>query len=291
MNRKQRILIGCGIVIVAAGVSTPLAMAAIPDSSTGVYTICLPNTGTLKTAFFIDKQAGVTCPASYTEKTWNHTGPTGPAGPTGAVGATGAKGDKGDTGNTGPAGAKGDTGAAGAVGPAGADGAKGDTGAVGPAGPKGDTGAKGDTGLTGDTGPKGDTGDTGPQGVAGTTGATGPVGPKGDPGDNAAQPHVKIIKKTVLSGGAGGQFGDTWLCPENYIATAVTWKVTPSVPQGTSDVDVWVTDNRVNPNENEPREFRFMANTRSVNSTSGQVSVEVRGTCVSNVVSDGVATS
>lgn len=125
------------------------AFASIPDSGTGVYTVCMPNTGTLRTALFIDKQAGTTCPANYTEKTWNHTGPAGPAGPVGAVGATGAKGDPGatgpagTTGPTGPAGSKGDTGSAGVAGPvgpagpAGADGAKGDTGAVGPAGTSG----------------------------------------------------------------------------------------------------------------------------------------------------------
>lgn len=111
------------------------------------------------------------------------------------------------------------------------------------------------------------------------------------PGASAAQPHVKVIKKTVLSGTSGGQFGDTWLCPTGYVATAVTWKVTPSSPQSTSDVDVWPTDVRVNPNENNAAEFRFMANSRTINGTSGQVSVEVRGTCISNVVSDGVATS
>lgn len=111
------------------------------------------------------------------------------------------------------------------------------------------------------------------------------------PGVATDVPHVKVIKKTVLSGGSGGSFGDTWACPTGYIATAVTWKVTPSSPQGVNDVDVWVTDNRVNPNENNAAEFRFMAHSRTINGTSGQVSVEVRGTCVSEVVSDGVATS
>lgn len=111
------------------------------------------------------------------------------------------------------------------------------------------------------------------------------------PGVSTEVPHVKVIKKTTSSGGSGGAFGDTWACPTDYIATAVTWKVTPAAPQGAGDVDVWVTDNRVNPNENNAAEFRFMAHSRTINGTSGQVSVEVRGTCVSEVVSDGVATS
>ena len=111
------------------------------------------------------------------------------------------------------------------------------------------------------------------------------------PGVAISAPHIKVIKKTVSSGGSGGACGDTWLCPTGYIATTVTWKVTPASPQGVGDVDVWVTDNRVNPNENNAAEFRFMAHSRTINGTSGQVSVEVRGTCVSEVISDGVATS
>lgn len=116
----------------------------------------------------------------------------------------------------------------------------------------------------------------------------GPVGPAGPA---AEATHVKVIKKNVLSGANGGQFGDTWACPSGYIATAVTWKVSPSGLQALSDVDVLVTDSRVNPLENNAAEFRFMANSRSLSGTSGQVSVEVRGTCISEVVSDGVATS
>lgn len=164
--RRARLVVAA---VAALGLATwgGQALASVPDSGTGVYTICLPNTGTLKTAFFIDKQGGVTCPSGYSEKTWNQAGPAGATGPAGAVGATGATGAKGDAGNTGPAGA---------TGPAGPAGAKGDTGSagvagpVGPAGPAGADGAKGDTGDTGPAGAKGDTGAPGL--IAGATWVT-----------------------------------------------------------------------------------------------------------------------
>lgn len=122
-NLKKTIVVLAGVGLVA-GITTS-AMAAIPGTSDHLYHVCLPNTGALKTAFFIDKDAGTTCPANYTEKTWNQTGPAGPAGPAGATGATGPKGDTGDTGATGPVGPKGDTGD------------KGDIGETGPQGPAG----------------------------------------------------------------------------------------------------------------------------------------------------------
>ena len=115
MNKRKKIWTGLAALGLVSGVTTA-SVAAIPDSTDHEYHICLPNTGSLKTAFFIDKEAGTNCPASYTEKVFNQTGPQGPAGPVGPTGATGAKGDKGDTG------------------------AKGETGDTGPQGPKGESG-------------------------------------------------------------------------------------------------------------------------------------------------------
>lgn len=100
----------------SVGVST--AIAAIPDSGTGVYTSCVSSSGVsgLRTVYMIDKQAGNNCPSGYDQKQWNQAGPigaTGPIGPqgsmgipgpTGPAGAKGDKGDKGDTGSIGPAG-------------------------------------------------------------------------------------------------------------------------------------------------------------------------------------------
>lgn len=151
--RRARVLAAIGSAA-ALGLTTwgGVAVAAIPNSGTGVYTMCMPNTGTLRTALFIDKQSGGTCPANYTEKTFNQTGPVGPAGAAGATGAAGAKGDKGDAGSTGPAGATGATGPAGAKGDTGSAGA---SGSVGPVGPAGADGAKGDTGATGPAGASG----------------------------------------------------------------------------------------------------------------------------------------
>lgn len=111
------------------------------------------------------------------------------------------------------------------------------------------------------------------------------------PGSAPAQPHVKVVKKTKLSGGSGGDFGDYYSCGSGWIATGVTWKVTPSAPQSTSDVIVYPVNVRVNHNESSPSEVAAFFNSRSVGSTSGQVSVEVRITCISNVVNDGVTTS
>ena len=111
------------------------------------------------------------------------------------------------------------------------------------------------------------------------------------PGTAPAQPHVKILKKTKLSGSSGGSFGDYYTCGSGWIATAVTWKVTPSVPQGLNDVIVYPTNVTVNHNESAPSEAAAFFHSRSTTGTSGQVSVEIRITCVSNVVNDGVTTS
>lgn len=86
---KKTIAVGVATVFAVGGIGTFAAHAAIPNSTTHQYSVCLPNVGTLKTAFFIDKEAGTNCPAGYTEKTWNQAGPAGPPGPAGPVGPAG----------------------------------------------------------------------------------------------------------------------------------------------------------------------------------------------------------
>jgi hypothetical protein len=99
------------------------------------------------------------------------------------------------------------------------------------------------------------------------------------------------VEKTKLSGPQGGLFSDTWTCGSGWVATAVTWKITPSGSLGTSDVIVWPVDVRVNPSGTNPAEFRFSANSSPTGNTGAQVEATVRATCMSNVASDGVTTS
>jgi hypothetical protein len=137
LHLARRTSVRGGVVIAAVTSMTLLssgtALAAIPDSNTGVFSACfVTKSGAVR---IIDAQAGAKCdPKTELLITWN------------------TKGQKGDTGA------------------AGAQGVKGDTGAVGPAGVKGDTGA---VGATGATGPQGATGATGADGAKGATGAQG----------------------------------------------------------------------------------------------------------------------
>lgn len=70
---NKRFAIGTAItasLMLGAGV----AMAAIPDSGTGVFTACVNNNTQFlsdhHSVYLIDKQAGDTCNNGYTEKTW-----------------------------------------------------------------------------------------------------------------------------------------------------------------------------------------------------------------------------
>lgn len=78
MNRRMKIASAMGAVVVAAGIGSGAAYAAIPDSGSGVITGCYSGVGTLRV---IDAQGGATCLGSETTLTWGQTGPQGPAGP------------------------------------------------------------------------------------------------------------------------------------------------------------------------------------------------------------------
>lgn len=152
--------------------ATTLAVAAIPDSSTGVISSCLKtSTGTIR---IIDFQAGRRCTTGEVLLNWNQKGSTG---------ATGAQGPAGPQGPQGPAGAMGAQGATGTPGIAGSQGPQGATGAVGAQGPQGLPGADGVQGPQGEPGP---TGPQGPQGIPGPAGADGAPGPQGPAGQAGA---------------------------------------------------------------------------------------------------------
>jgi len=90
---KKRALAVAASIAAVVGISWGgVALAAIPDSGTGVFTACVPANGTLRSVFMIDKQGGASCPAGFDEKTWNQIGPAGPAGPAGATGPAGPAG-------------------------------------------------------------------------------------------------------------------------------------------------------------------------------------------------------
>ncbi|MGW5147521.1 hypothetical protein [Rhodococcus koreensis] len=118
MNRRAAAAMSS--VAVLAFVGGGFALAAIPDSSTGVFTGCVNQQKQFlsnhRTVYIIDKQAGENCSAGYTEETWNAQGQPGPVGPQGAVGPAGAQGVQGVPGATGPTGPQGDPGPAGAAG-------------------------------------------------------------------------------------------------------------------------------------------------------------------------------
>ena len=217
----------------ALGLSVGLAMgvgafavAAIPDSSTGLITACLKTRdGTIRV---IDYQAGRRCITGETLLTWNQKGVAGAVGATGLTGAPGPKGDVGPQGPTGPQGA---TGPQGEVGPLGAAGAQ---GAVGPAGPQGDTGAQG---------PVGPTGATGAQGPAGPAGADGTFSCADErrilaavPGfairpECAPAPVVIVDNLGTYNGGPGGVYGVTGASygnPPGYNDVAAGFDVSPT---------------------------------------------------------------
>src|SRR5581483_9845275 len=128
MNLKRTTTIAA--VLVAAAITSTVALAAIPDSN-GVIHGCyavnqpgMPSTGhgALRV---IDPTKGDTCTSSEQALDWNQTGPRGAQGPQGPAGPKGDPGSPGPAGPTGPAGA---TGTPGAAGPTGPQGPKGDTG-------------------------------------------------------------------------------------------------------------------------------------------------------------------
>jgi hypothetical protein len=91
-----------GVVAVFAVSATSLALAAIPNSSTGVITGCYSQTtGALRV---IDAQAGANCIIGERQLTWNQTGPQGPQGAQGLQGAPGPQGLQGPQGPAGPSG-------------------------------------------------------------------------------------------------------------------------------------------------------------------------------------------
>jgi len=93
IRKKAAVYVATG-ALALGGLTTWTAQAAIPDSDDQEFHACVPNTGTLRTVFFFDKQATPNpCPSGYSEKVWNQQGPVGPAGP------VGPKGDKGDPGD------------------------------------------------------------------------------------------------------------------------------------------------------------------------------------------------
>ena len=100
-----------------------LAIAAIPDSTSKVITVCYSKSnGAMR---LIDKATKAKCNVkTETELSWNQQGAKGDAGTNGINGLPGAKGDPGINGINGLAGPKGDTGSVGPQGPAGAGGDK-----------------------------------------------------------------------------------------------------------------------------------------------------------------------
>jgi hypothetical protein len=80
--------------IVGGGV----AVASIPNSSTGLITACRNSAGALRV---VDAQAGKRCRSTERTVSWNATGRPGARGATGAKGATGAAGSRGATGPSG----------------------------------------------------------------------------------------------------------------------------------------------------------------------------------------------
>lgn len=175
---------GVACMLAAAGMlmAAQPSRAAIPDSTTSIYTGCYVNAGASAGRLrVIDAEAGATCPVGETQVEWSERGinwqgawnvstpykkddavsyqgssyialldNTGVT-PTNTTnwGKLAAKGAVGATGPAGPAGAQGP------AGPAGAQGPKGNTGATGPAGPAGPSGAQGPVGPVGPSGPKG----------------------------------------------------------------------------------------------------------------------------------------
>lgn len=72
-------------VLAAVVVIAGAALAAIPDSSSGVISSCLGPTGNVRV---IDAQAGQACTSPERPLAWNVKGPAGPAGPPGPAGGS-----------------------------------------------------------------------------------------------------------------------------------------------------------------------------------------------------------
>ena len=145
-------LVGAAVATIV--VSGSFAIAAIPDSTTKVITVCYTKTsGALR---LIDKQAKATCNTkTEIELSWNQQGVKGDQGPQGLLGAAGPAGANGQNGFNGLNGLNGLNGAAGPAGAVGHDGANGINGAPGAVGAKGDPGTPGANGADGAPGPAG----------------------------------------------------------------------------------------------------------------------------------------
>src|SRR5215212_9274259 len=92
INRVGTVIV-LGIVLVASAAG--FASAAIPDSTTKVYTACVSSDGSMR---LINYENGKRCRDSEKTRTWNKVGPAG---------ADGDDGLDGDTGDQGPAGVSG----------------------------------------------------------------------------------------------------------------------------------------------------------------------------------------
>lgn len=111
-------------------------------------------------------------------------------------------------------------------------------------------------------------------------------------GATPTKPSMKIVKKSTLSGGSGGAFTIAGNCGlgQGYVATAVGYKITPASPQSIGDVDVTIYEESLNPDGSDPGAFFIRANSHAwphpSGTTSGQVTVEARVTCVKNIVAE-----
>ena len=119
-GRLARISPGTALGTIAVVLAlTGGAIASIPGPG-GTFTACIATKDGL--VRIIDVQAGATCTAKETLRTWSQSGPAGPTGPRGADGAPGPAGPTGPRGADGADGAVGPTGARGPTGPRGTDG-------------------------------------------------------------------------------------------------------------------------------------------------------------------------
>ena len=172
-----------GAAVTAIIVSGSIVIAAIPDSTTKVITVCYTKTsGVLR---LIDKATKAACNTkTEIELSWNQQGIKGDAGPQGLLGATGPAGANGQNGFNGLNGQNGLNGTNGIPGLAGAAGHDGLNGAPGAVGVKGDPGADGLNGTNGLNGINGVTGVTGAQYGRDITAVSTVVGGVGVPSPN-----------------------------------------------------------------------------------------------------------
>jgi hypothetical protein len=89
MKLKQKRGFIIGAAVAGALATAGGALAAIPDSTSGVITSCYDTTGIVRV---IDR-AQSSCPGGSTQLQWNQQGRTGPTGPRGPQGADGASPD------------------------------------------------------------------------------------------------------------------------------------------------------------------------------------------------------